>query len=90
MAGRIVLTLNVGSTSLKAARFLDGEQQAVRHRSVAGPGELADALDEAVAQLLGDATPDVVGHRFVHGGPDLQHHVLVDDAVLGQLERAGL
>jgi acetate kinase len=89
MAEPTVLTLNVGSTSLKAARFVGAEQQAVRHRSLAGPDELPDALDEAVAQLLGrDTAPDVVSHRFVHGGPDLQEHVVVDDQVVGALERA--
>jgi acetate kinase len=89
MAEPTVLTLNVGSTSLKAARFVGAEQQAVRHRSLGGPDELADALDEAVAQLLGsDTAPDVVSHRFVHGGPDLQEHVVVDDQVVDRLERA--
>lgn len=32
--------------------------------------------------------PSAVGHRVVHGGPDLRHHCLIEDAVLPQLEAA--
>jgi acetate kinase len=35
-----------------------------------------------------EAQPVAVGHRVVHGGPNLRHHCLVDDAVLQQLEAA--
>jgi acetate kinase len=94
MGERTVLTLNVGSTTLKAACFRGDdpgrlEQHGVEHRTASGPDQLSDALDEVVGVLLPQgAAPDVVGHRFVHGGPDLQQHVVVDEPVLGQLERA--
>lgn len=32
--------------------------------------------------------PEAVGHRIVHGGESVRHHVLIDDAVLAQLEAA--
>jgi len=32
--------------------------------------------------------PDAVGHRIVHGGPNLSEHRLIDDTVLRKLERA--
>jgi acetate kinase len=32
--------------------------------------------------------PSAVGHRVVHGGPNLRHHCLIKDAVLPQLEAA--
>ena len=35
-----------------------------------------------------EAQPAAVGHRVVHGGPNLRRHCLVDDAVLRQLEAA--
>jgi acetate kinase len=93
MSERVVLTLNVGSTTLKAARFEGDattlEPGGVEHRTVTSPDELPAALDEVVGVLLPDGVaPDVVGHRFVHGGPDLQEHVVVHERVLGQLERA--
>jgi acetate kinase len=35
-----------------------------------------------------EAQPTAVGHRVVHGGPNLRRHCLVDEAVLRQLEAA--
>jgi acetate kinase len=51
-------------------------------------GEVARAqevLDAWLASHLG-APPAAVGHRVVHGGPDLAAPVLVDEAVLARLE----
>ena len=33
---------------------------------------------------------DAIGHRIVHGGPELRQHCLIDDAVLRQLEAAAV
>ena len=44
-----------------------------------------------IATLLAvckEAQPVAVGHRVVHGGPNLRHHCLVDETVLRQLEAA--
>jgi acetate kinase len=35
-----------------------------------------------------EAQPAAVGHRVVHGGPNLRRHCLIDDAVVRQLETA--
>ena len=35
-----------------------------------------------------EAQPAAVGHRVVHGGPNLRRHCVIDDAVLRQLETA--
>src|SRR5260221_5759422 len=35
-----------------------------------------------------EAQPAAVGHRVVHGGPNLRRHCLIDEAVLRQLEAA--
>ena len=35
-----------------------------------------------------ETQPVAVGHRVVHGGPNLRRHCLIDDAVLRQLEAA--
>jgi acetate kinase len=35
-----------------------------------------------------DAQPFAIGHRVVHGGPELQQHCLIDTEVLRQLEAA--
>lgn len=53
-----------------------------------------ESQQEAVVRIgtfLADckqAQPTAVGHRVVHGGPNLRRHCLVDDAVLRQLEAA--
>ena len=44
-----------------------------------------------IATLLAvckEAQPVAVGHRVVHGGPNLRHHCLVDETVLRQVEAA--
>jgi acetate kinase len=58
--------------------------------------EAADILDQRdaitrVGRLLIDTQmpePAAIGHRIVHGGPQLRQHCLIDDAVLRQLEAA--
>ena len=59
---------------------------------VFSPGEVADvsaALDRIEGWLLGrlGSAPRAIGHRVVHGGPDFDAPILVDDAVLERLER---
>ena len=55
-------------------------------------GEIADipAAMQAAANWLREGQklePSAVGHRVVHGGPDYDRPMLIDDAVLGELER---
>jgi len=55
-------------------------------------GEIADipAAMQAAANWLRDGQnlePSAVGHRVVHGGPNYDRPMLIDDAVLGELER---
>lgn len=38
----------------------------------------------------GSGTPEVIAHRVVHGGPRYRDPVLIDDDVLGEVERAGV
>ncbi|MDR2875378.1 MAG: acetate kinase [Methylobacillus sp.] len=65
-----ILTINSGSSSLKASLFLaDGTRRDFRYDHI-GHGFPHDH-DEAFATLLndlGDAQPRAIGHRFVHGG----------------------
>jgi acetate kinase len=81
----IVLALNSGSSSLKFGLFR------------AGPGSLEsllagelDTIGDLDARLAADGlpAPQAVGHRFVHGGPALRQHCVIDDAVLAQIEAA--
>ena len=56
-------------------------------------GSIPDQQDAIVhiGKLLADVdvpAPIAIGHRLVHGGPQLRQHCLIDDSVLRQLEAA--
>lgn len=62
---RSVLTINSGSSSLKASLFsADGARRNFHYEHVHDQREVFDQL---LHDLAGDV-PEVVGHRFVHGG----------------------
>jgi acetate kinase len=77
-----VLAVNAGSSSLKLALVED--EQVVAQTNVErweGEGHL-----QPIHEFLDDAGQvDAVGHRVVHGGPDFDQAVLVDEDVLATL-----
>ncbi len=89
---RSVLVLNSGSSSLKyavvnpdsGAQTVDGIVERI------GDGDVPDhasamrvVFDELADHMAGLVA---VGHRVVHGGPDLYRPTLVDDALIDRLE----
>lgn len=65
-----ILTINSGSSSLKASLFkTDGSRRNFRFEHI-GHGALRDHAQafQALLHDLGDDRPNAVGHRFVHGG----------------------
>jgi acetate kinase len=84
---KTVLTINSGSSSLKADLFLpDGTRRKFRYEHV-GQARIknqAAAFDNLMAEL-GAETPAVVGHRFVHGGDVIEQARLVDAAEYARL-----
>jgi acetate kinase len=46
-----------------------------------------DQLDDWLIAQLGGRAPLAIGHRVVHGGPEYAAPVLIDDAVLADLEK---
>ena len=89
---RSVLVLNSGSSSVKYAVVEPDSGVMVADGIVEriGDGEVPDhaaALQVAFDDLADDMAGLVaVGHRVVHGGPDLYRPTLVDDALIGKLE----
>ncbi len=92
-----VLVLNVGSSSVRYALVdPDTGQVAVggHVQDIGGDGPPGhdEALERVVHQLAADGAdlgrfpPLAVGHRVVHGGPRFHDPVLVDDAVLADIE----
>ncbi len=71
-------------------RVRDAAGQPLIERDIA-PGHASDVpnAQEVVGTWLSGhlgGAPLAVGHRVVHGGPDLSEPVLVDDEILAQLE----
>lgn len=88
---RSVLTINSGSSSLKASLFrADGSRRDWRY-TLSGPPS-SQAYDQAFSALLkdlggneGGGMPDAVGHRFVHGGETADAARILDDTETGRL-----
>jgi len=93
-----VLVINSGSSSLKYAVVEPDSGNLVADGIIEriGDGPVADhgaALQEAFNQLAESGRPletlglVAVGHRVVHGGPDLYRPTLIDDALTSELEQ---
>jgi len=84
-----ILTINCGSSSLKASLFLtDGSRRDFRYEHISD--DKAHSLEDAFKNLLNDLGPDkptVVGHRFVHGGDITDAARKIDDAERARLHR---
>jgi acetate kinase len=87
-----VLVVNSGSSSLKYAVVEADSGSMVADGIVEriGDGEVPDhaaALQVVFDELADDMAGVIaVGHRVVHGGPDLYEPTLVDDALIAKLE----
>lgn len=86
-----VLALNSGSSSLKFGLYRVGSTGAEElvGESVSST-DYPDPITQIASVLAACSlpTPDVIGHRIVHGGPVLRQHCRIDDAVLLQLQAA--
>lgn len=82
---RTALCINTGSSSLKAA-LVHEDGRIERYATPLGhDGDAGEAVAAACDALLPGGSPDVVGHRVVHGGPDFVAPVLVDAVVVERL-----
>ena len=78
-----ILTINSGSSSIKASFFsADGSRRNFRYEHL---HEQKGAFDQLMLDLAGD-TPDIVGHRFVHGGDIVDPARLVNADERARLE----
>lgn len=86
--GTLILALNGGSSSLKYGAFTIEEDRAgtVISGAVEAGNDQGATLNE-IASKLGRA-PDAIGHRIVHGGPELFRPTFIDHGVLADLEGA--
>ncbi|MDR2195692.1 MAG: acetate kinase, partial [Gallionellaceae bacterium] len=80
---KTILTLNSGSSSVKASLFHpDGSRRNFSYEHVRDPREAFDGL---MRELSGEK-PDIIGHRLVHGGDIADAARLVDAAERARLE----
>jgi acetate kinase len=83
-----ILTINSGSSSLKASFFkADGTRRNFRYEHIGHgfPHDHAEAF-QALLKDLGDDRPDAIGHRFVHGGEITDAARIVDHAERERLD----
>jgi acetate kinase len=82
-----ILTINCGSSSLKASLFLtDGSRRNFRYEHISD--DKTHSLQDAFKNLLNDLGPDkptLVGHRFVHGGEITDAACSIDEAERARL-----
>ncbi len=74
-----------------AERFIARDSRGAMLLEERGPSSQRDAISR-IGKVLSDTdmpAPDVVGHRIVHGGPQLRRHCLIEPSVLAKLEKAG-
>jgi acetate kinase len=89
-----VLAINCGSSSLKYALF-DADDSDERPLARGTVDRIGDAVPnhaaavhaalDALGEKRGLSTPQVVGHRVVHGGPERSAPALVDEGLLASL-----
>ncbi len=88
MAELNLLTVNSGSSSLKASLFLaNGERKNYRYEHIGN--DYAQNHTKAFNALLidlGNVKPTVIGHRFVHGGEITYAARLIDTTERARLE----
>jgi acetate kinase len=88
-----LLTINAGSSTVKAALFDDEAAREIASVVVEGtPDSAAESLEKALRSLGVQAPGEAeeiraVGHRVVHGGTELREAVRIDDRVKGAIRR---
>ena len=83
-----ILTINSGSSSLKASLFkADGARRDFRYEHIGHgfPHDHAEAFG-ALLHDLGSDRPQAIGHRFVHGGDITEATRLVDETERQRLQ----
>ena len=87
-----VLALNTGSSSLKYGLYrVDGDTcEALLTEQTESAGAGSDPVATIVGSLRdrGLPAPDAIGHRLVHGGPNVRAHARIDEQLMVHLDEA--
>src|SRR5258708_6353890 len=63
-----ILVINSGSSSIKYAVYKMPEETREANGNLSGAGQTS-SLDELENRLGSGCSPEIIGHRLVHGGP---------------------
>src|SRR3954451_6301431 len=77
LGGFRILTINVGSSSLKLSIIDNGRRLPLS----------ASSVEQACSQIAAEKPVDAVAHRIVHGGARIRSATVVDDDVAAELQR---
>ncbi len=80
-----VLVVNAGSSSLKLD-LLDERDERIATQHIDGSPASPEARDALADFLQGARDIEAVGHRLVHGGPDITRPTVIDDALRRRLD----
>ncbi|APG06668.1 acetate kinase [Luteibacter rhizovicinus DSM 16549] len=87
-----MLALNTGSSSLKYGLYrVDGDTcEALLTENTESAGNGSDPVTTIVGTLRdkGLPAPDAIGHRLVHGGPNVREHARIDEQLMVHLDEA--
>ncbi len=84
----IVLAVNAGSSSLKVG-VVDGDAASSTTAAWGADGRAATLAGAMAAVGASPRDVEAVAHRVVHGGERLTNPVVIDDAVLAEIEAVG-
>jgi acetate kinase len=82
-----ILTINAGSSSLKACLFMSNGSRLNYHYKFThnnNPQSYVEAFNGLLDKVIG-LSPQAIGHRFVHGGGVLDHSRILDAAEISRL-----
>ena len=85
MAG-LILVLNAGSSTLKASLVEPDNAEPIRATTETWRNNGYETVSTTIKSLTDGVEVDAVAHRVVHGGPRFGEPVIINDAVVSEIE----
>jgi acetate kinase len=82
----LILVLNAGSSTLKASLVDPANEEPLASTNEAWTDDRAVTVRATIGSLIGAREITAVAHRVVHGGARFTDPVVIDDAVVGEIE----
>ncbi|PPD47609.1 MAG: acetate kinase [Methylotenera sp.] len=83
-----ILTINTGSSSLKASLFMPNGSRLKYHYNFTHNNTSKSYIEafNGLLEKVADLSPQAIGHRFVHGGEILDHSRILDATEISRLK----